>query len=191
MISFLRGTLKEASPPSIIIDVAGVGHEVFVTDSVVYSMSPKIGLEVEVFTYHHIRENSLDLYGFSFKEERSLFKSLLSVSGVGPKMALSILNASSANVLVRSIAEQDSSMLTKISGIGSKKAQKIILELKDKYIESAEFINNASDIEVAEALENIGYPRSKIRKALMGLPKDETSIEERVKAAIKEISKYK
>ena len=188
MLAFLKGSLMSVDKNSVVILDGGVGYEVFTTEGVNINLMSKIGSDVEFYIYHHIKEGIMDLYGFSTKEEKEMFEGLISVSGVGPKMGMSILNASSVPVLQQAIAEQDSSILTKVSGLGNKKAQKIILELKDKYIG---FIGSqgTDQMEVIEALESMGYSRSKIQQTLRELPKNDISIEERIKMVIQEMGR--
>lgn len=190
MIAFLRGIIQSVLPSSIIVDVSGIGYEVFVTDRMYSLCASQVGQEFECVVYHHIRENALDLYGFASQQEKDMFCAFLSISGIGPKVALSILNAAPLSLLRQAIAEQDSVILTKVSGIGAKKAQKIILELQDVDIDIASMgSESALDRDVVEALEGIGYSRSQIQRTLRALPDSAMSVEEKIKRAIQEMGR--
>ena len=126
MISSLTGTIQGAFQGSIIVDVGGVGYEVFMTERTLRSTDIQEGKQVFLFTHHHIRENASELYGFLSYNEKQMFLSLLSVSGIGPKVALSILHTASVDILVEAVSQQDHSILETIAGVGQKKAQKII-----------------------------------------------------------------
>ena len=193
MIASLNGTIQEVFPQSVVIDVNGVGYEVFATQQTLGSFLTKKGQDVFVFTYHHIRENLSEIYGFLDQQEKQMFLALLIVSGIGPKVALSILNTASVKVLQGAVVNQDSSVLEKVSGIGQKKAQKIILELKDKIddIDVAEGVSVfLTDVEkdVIEALAKMGYPRTSVQKALRTIPQDLETVQEKIKATLQLLS---
>lgn len=193
MIASLSGTIQEITPHSVVIDINGVGYEVFATQQTLGALLTKKGQDIFVFTYQHIRENLSELYGFLDQQDKQMFLALLIVSGIGPKVALSILNAASVKVLRGAVASQDSSVLEKVSGIGQKKAQKIILELKDK-IDDIDVAEGASvfltDIEkdVIEALAKMGYPRTSVQKALRTIPQDLETVQEKIKAILQLLS---
>jgi Holliday junction DNA helicase RuvA len=131
MIARLAGTLIHKQPPLMVIDVAGVGYELEAPLSV-FSDLPGIGQAVVILTHLSIKDDSHTLYGFSSEGERTLFRQLLKISGIGAKLALSILSGASGQELARFVAERDSASLTRIPGIGKKTADRIIIELKDK-----------------------------------------------------------
>lgn len=131
MISYVRGVLDYKEPNLVIVDVNGMGYEVFVPLST-YQKLPAVGGQVKLHTYHHVREDAMQLYGFLSSEEKEVFELVLSISGVGTKVALSILSFISVNEFRRAIAQADMKTLTKIPGIGKKSAERMILELKDK-----------------------------------------------------------
>ena len=131
MIVSLRGILREKKPPTAWIDVGGVGYGVQVSLST-YDVLPETGKEIELFTTLVVREDSQQLYGFATREERRLFDLLLSVSGVGPRSALGILSGLRPEALVRSIRDADVGSLTRISGVGKKTAERILVDLRDK-----------------------------------------------------------
>ena len=193
MISSLSGTIQEVFPNSVVIDVNGVGYEVFTTQQTLGAFLTKKGQDIFVFTYQHIRENLSELYGFLDQQEKQMFLALLIVSGIGPKVALSILNTASVQVLKGAVVSQDSSVLEKVSGIGQKKAQKIILELKDKIddIDVAQGVNVfLTDVErdVIEALAKMGYSRTSVQKALRTIPRDLETVQEKIKATLQLLS---
>ena len=131
MISYVRGVLDYKEPNLVIVDINGIGYEVFVPLST-YQKLPAVGGQVKLHTYHHVREDTMQLYGFLSSEEKEVFELVLSISGVGTKVALSILSFISVNEFRRAIAQGDMKTLTKIPGIGKKSAERMVLELKDK-----------------------------------------------------------
>ena len=131
MISYVRGALDNKEPNRVIVDVNGLGYEIFVPLST-YQELPAIGDQVKLHTYHHVREDTMQLYGFLTSEEKEVFELVLSISGVGTKVALSILSSISVNEFRSAVAQGDMKTLTKISGIGKKSAERMVLELRDK-----------------------------------------------------------
>ena len=131
MISFLIGTIEDKQENSLLLDVGGVGFEMSISSNT-FSALPMIGESVKVLTYMSVREDDISLYGFSSKEEKDLFIKLISVSGIGPKVAISILSGLTLNALSIAIANKDVKMLSKIKGLGAKTAERICVELKDK-----------------------------------------------------------
>ena len=131
MIVYVRGLLDHKEPNRVVVDVNGIGHEVFVPLST-YRQLPAIGAQVKLHTHHHVREDTIQLYGFLSPEEKEIFEMVLSISGVGVKVALSILSSMSADAFRRAVAQGDMKALTKIPGIGKKSAERMVLELKDK-----------------------------------------------------------
>lgn len=128
MIDFLRGKVAHREPESIVLDVHGVGYRVFCPNP--YAFADKE--EIVVYTHHHVREDAMLLFGFATREEQSLFRLLLDVTGVGPKVALGILSGGRPEAVVSAIRQENVAFLTKLPGIGKKTAQRIILDLKDK-----------------------------------------------------------
>jgi len=131
MISHISGILEQVENNLIIIDVNGIGYKIFVPISLLNSIGTS-GDKVKIFTTLLVREDSISLYGFKTKEEKNLFNSLLNVSGIGPKSALGLISALSVNKLVSAIASGDVDVLSSVSGVGKKTAQRIVVELKDK-----------------------------------------------------------
>ncbi|SFP92962.1 Holliday junction DNA helicase subunit RuvA [Lachnospiraceae bacterium XBB1006] len=146
MYAFLKGRMDDLADGVVTIDVSGVGYEVFVPGSVVDKL-PSVGNEVKLYTYLNVREDALLLYGFLTKDDKRIFQTLLGVSGIGPKGALSILSAMSSDELKFAILSGDDKQIAKAPGIGKKMAQKLIIELKDK-LDLAETL--ASSVEHAQ-----------------------------------------
>jgi Holliday junction DNA helicase RuvA len=191
MIAKLTGIVSDIGPRYAVIEVGGIGYKVFVTDDVLHSL--KRDKEISFLTYLAVRENALDLYGFPSKKEKEFFELLIGVSGIGPKSALNVLSLVSADTLASSIRTGSVVHLVKVSGIGRKTAEKIVLELKDKLgdIESGgDFTAGmSSDVDVIEALKALGYDADDAREALKKVSKDVLDIGAKVKAALKELSK--
>lgn len=190
MIVYLEGKIHDKLLNSVVVLVEGVGYEVFMTEQNMNSSDIRTGKTAKIFTYHHIRDNSMELYGFLTESEKKMFLSLLLVSGIGPKVALGILNVTSVKVLQQAVVNQDSSILEKVSGIGTKKAQKIIIELKDK-IEGVDVAEIMPSVEkdVVDALESFGYSRVQIQKAIREIPSEIEKVEEKIKATLKHLGK--
>ena len=143
MISFLIGTIEEKQENLLVLNVSGVGYELNVSTNTLSSL-PMEGENVRVFTYMAVREDGVFLFGFSTKEERDLFFKLISVSGIGPKMAISILSGMSLSDLTMAIIQQDYKLLSKIKGLGKKTAERLCLELKDKLSLTGNELTNAN-----------------------------------------------
>lgn len=131
MIGRLKGELLEKHPPQLLIDVSGVGYEVEASMNTFYRL-PELGKQVILFTHFVVREDAQLLYGFADREERLLFRTLIKVNGVGPKLALTILSGISTNDFVRSVHDQDTAALVRLPGVGKKTAERLIVEMKDK-----------------------------------------------------------
>lgn len=131
MISFLMGIIEEKNENSVIINVNGVGFNINISSNT-FSSLPLVGESTKIFTYMSVREDDISLYGFSSIEERNLFNKLITVTGIGPKMALGILSGLSLSDLIIAIIKEDSKLLSKIKGLGKKTAERLCLELKDK-----------------------------------------------------------
>jgi len=131
MIGRITGTLLEKTPPELLIDVNGIGYEVLAPMTSIYNL-PQLGEQVTLHTHFVVREDAQVLFGFSDKQQRKLFRALIKVSGVGPKLALSILSGIEADSFVRSIHDGDSVSLVRIPGIGKKTAERLVVEMKDR-----------------------------------------------------------
>lgn len=160
MIAHLRGKLIEKEPARLVVDVHGVGYEVFVPLTTFTAM-PEKGVDVSIDIHTHVREDTIALYGFSSKQERRVFERLIGVSGIGPRLAVTILSGGSVESLVTAIRRGDLPRLTSIPGVGKKTAERIVVELKDKFQDfSEESPKSAIETDVLSALENLGYPRA-------------------------------
>ncbi len=191
MIARLVGRVIETDEQSIVVDVGGVGLEVHVPAPLAASLSE--GQEVRLYTHLHVRENELALYGFAEPAERQLFRMLLTVSGVGPKGALSLMSAMSATAIYRAIGEEEPGLLSRVPGIGRKTAEKIVLELKDKVpavVGAPEVAPalHALDADVIEALVALGYSVVEAQRAVQGLPPDVTDVSERLRLALSRLA---
>jgi Holliday junction DNA helicase RuvA len=185
MIARLRGTVAASTPEGLLLDVNGVGYLVAATSST--SRKADAGGEVTVETYLHVREDALQLYGFADRAERELFLQLLTVNGIGPKVALAIVSGSPAEELRRAIAREDAARFQAIPGIGKKTAERIVLELKEKIGDVAVAAVAASDsphLVARDALVELGYSVADAERALAQTD-PALSAEERVRDALR------
>lgn len=191
MIAFIRGTLEETSDSFIIVEVQGIAYEINMHRRALAAM-PSNGGPVKVYTHFQVTENEFKLYGFAQKEEQSLFKLLLTVSGMGARGAMNVLEAMDPDKFYRAIASQDEKLLTTIQGIGKKSAQRLIFELKDKIGEARVAAAGPEDepwlSDVMEAMEALGYQRSEIFPLIMEL-RSQGKMQERVEDNIKLVLK--
>lgn len=181
MIARLRGQAVARTPEGLVLDVGGVGYLVQATPSALRSADG--GGEVTVETYLHVREDALQLYGFADHAERELFVQLLAVNGVGPKVALAILSGSPAAELRRAIVTENVARFQAIPGIGKKTAERIVLELKEKIVESADPLST-TDLTARQALVELGYSVVDAERALADVDSD-LPVEEQVRAALR------
>lgn len=187
MISYIKGTVLRKSPNSLIILIQGIGYKVFTNPDTLEAFG--LGDEAEVWTYKALRENSEDLYGFKNDEDINFFELLLTVSGIGPKTALNILSIASSKSLAKAIAAEDASHLIKVSGIGKKAAEKIVLELRGKVgAESVDSKELRDEEDALEALASLGYSKKTARDALQNLPKNISGTAEKVRHALKSLT---
>ncbi|HEV3317271.1 MAG TPA: Holliday junction branch migration protein RuvA [Candidatus Angelobacter sp.] len=174
MIAHLRGKLISKHPNQAVVEAAGVGYEVNITIPT-FSGLPNLGSEVALFVHTHVREDALSLFGFLRLEEKQLFEKLLSVSGIGPKLAITILSGMATDAMVASIKGNNVPALTRIPGIGKKTAERMVLELRDKLdsFGATQTVAAASPVEddVISALANLGYQRALVEKAMVRLEK--------------------
>jgi Holliday junction DNA helicase RuvA len=168
MIGKLCGTVESVGSREILIMVGGVGYVLHVATSSLASLHESPNREVCLFTYLAVRENSLDLYGFISEREKELFMLLIGVSGIGPKSAISILSVTDVATLEKAVLTQDASYLTKVSGVGKKNAEKIVLELKDKISGTTDTSDPllSTEGEALEALLALGYSQREAKDAL-------------------------
>ncbi len=189
MIAHIFGKLAEKFDNSVIVDVNGVGYELMLT-SLDYESS-NLGDEIKFYTYHNIRENAEELYGFSSLAAKKLFEMLISVNGVGPKAAISILSLASAEEVRNAIANADSAFVSKASGVGKKSAERIIVDLRDKVGVPSRYgatvLKKETKLEKDEALDALialGFP---LKEATAALENVDPSLptEERIRLALK------
>ncbi len=180
MIAHLRGKLLTKHHNQAIVETGGVGYDVVISVPT-YSDLPGAGSEVALHIHTHVREDQIALYGFLHPSEKQLFEKLLTVSGIGPKLAITILSGMAADAMVAAIRGNDVARLTKIPGIGKKTAERMVLELRDKLpvTTSVAIIPTLSAVEddVLSALTNLGYQRAAAEKALEKVPKNSQSFD--------------
>lgn len=191
MISYLRGRVAGKDLRFCILDVNGVGYKVFTTDEILRNL--QINSEASFWTHLAVRENALDVYGFADRDTVSLFELLLSISGIGPKTAVGIVNVSQPHTLRRAVSSGDLAYLTKVSGIGRKLAEKIILELREKLVEFGEEEHKdlRGETDALEALKSLGYSEREAREALKKLSGEDLSAGDKVKKALKALGGHK
>ena len=199
MINFLNGKLKEVLQDQIVVETGGIGFGIYFPASN-FANLPSIDSDIKVFTYMHVKEDEMSLYGFLTREDREMFLKLLTVSGVGPKGALNIISNLGFSTLMKAIASEDSKLISSVQGIGSKTASKICIELGDKVRKmnfegkidiikqnntENEKINALKD-EVAEAMVKLGFKEAKAREILSGISiKGDESASDILKLALK------
>lgn len=178
MIAHLRGKLISRRPNQVIVETGGVGYDVTVSVPA-FSELPSLGSEVALHVHTHVREDQIALYGFLRPEEKELFEKLITVSGIGPKLAITILSGMPAEQMVNAIRGSDLVRLTKIPGIGRKTAERMVLELRDKLpagmaVDQAPVLPSlsATEEDVLSALVNLGYQQLAAEKAMERLGKD-------------------
>jgi len=188
MIGRLTGTLAEKSPPQLLIDVNGVGYEVDVPMSSFYNL-PGLGERVTLLTHFVVREDAQILFGFLTHEERQTFRQLIRITGVGPRMALSLLSGLSVGELAQAVARQETARLVKVPGIGKKTAERLLLELKGKLavsISAPASIADDAQADILQALIALGYSDREAAAALKNLPAG-TSVSDGIKLALKSL----
>ncbi len=188
MIASLNGKLESLGGDGAVINVGGIGFQVYMPTSTLSTLGT-IGEEVKLHTYLHLREDNVALYGFTSTDELGLFQNLISVSGLGPKLALAMLSVMNVEKLAMAIATSSVDLLTEIPGIGKKMANRLILELKDKlgagWITTPAAQMTEENAEVLAALTSLGYSVSEATRAVASLPSDaKLSLEDRVRQAL-------
>ena len=190
MIGRLSGEIADKTADHVLIDVGGVGYEVAVTPRTVGGL-PGVGDNAILHTHLHVREDIMALYGFSSGDERDLFKILIGVSGVGPKLAMAVLSTLSPDDLRHVVLSEDVAALTAVPGIGQRSAQKLLLELRPRLdVPDSPLQAGSTVAEVREALESLGYQAAEIRDVLRELPA-EGSVEELLRQALQELGKQR
>lgn len=200
MIGYIKGTLEEVEEQYIIVDHQGMGYRIFVPGSA-FSGAVSLGEEIKVYTYLHVKEDALQLYGFLTKDDLEVFKLLLGVNGIGPKAGLGILSALSADELRFAVLADDAATIAKAPGIGKKTAQKLILELKDKlnleeafekklenHANAPQVSSDAAVKEAVQALVALGYPNAEALRAVKRVDgAAQMDVEDILKAALKKM----
>ena len=187
MISSINGRVAESSSESLVVEVGGVGLEIFVPADL--CQQAVVGKPVSLHTYLVVRENELSLYGFSTREERHFFTLLLGVNGVGPRLALAVLSTLTPNAIRRAVFAEQAEVFNRVSGVGKTTAQKILLHLKTKIkdvdgLEAAAALDDL-DTEVIGALTALGYSIVEAQAALQSIPQDAPrDLEERLRLAL-------
>jgi holliday junction DNA helicase RuvA len=194
MIGRLTGSLQEKNPPQVLLDVGGVGYEVDVPMSTFYNL-PAIGERVTLHTQMIVREDAHLLFGFATNDERETFRRLLKITGVGPKLALSILSGLSVTELAHAVATQEVGRLTKIPGVGKKTAERLLLELRDKLPEAQAAAallgkpeTHSASSDALNALLALGYNEREANWAIKQLPPD-LNVSDSIRQALKLLSK--
>lgn len=194
MISFLHGKLVEKKPPIIVMDVQGVGYEVEVPMTTIYAL-PEIGNATKVYTHLAIRDDAHLLFGFATLDERTLFRTLIKVNGVGAKMALTILSGIEASEFARCVQDNDSATLVKLPGVGKKTAERLIIEMRDKLdgvinsdtVKSTPMQSSSSNVvdDATTALISLGYKPQEASKFVMAVVTDDMDSEAIIREALK------
>jgi holliday junction DNA helicase RuvA len=191
MIGFLKGTIEHLDRPFVFIDVSGVGYKVLVSESVYSKLSKD--QKIKLFTYTYVREDELGLFGFLEIEDLKLFENLITVSGIGPKTALNIFSFGQRNNIIEAIVKGDVSFFTSVPRLGTKNAQKIIIELKNKMGATSDLDLSGNDLlenaEVIQALKNFGFSAQESQKALREVTKPGLTTEDKVRLALKNLGK--
>lgn len=183
MIGSIRGKIILKTEKFLIVETAGVGYKVSVSPEVLLKAG-KLDDKISLWIYTHVREDIFDLYGFLDREEQKFFEMLINVSGIGPKGALSILGIASIETLRKAIATSDTAYLTKISGIGRKTAEKIVIELRDKIGEEKKGTSLQGELDALEALKSLGYSQNEAREVLKKVSSD-TNTNTKIREALK------
>jgi len=191
MIGKLTGTLGDKNPPQVLVDCNGVGYEVDVPMSTFYNL-PAAGEKVTLLTHLVVREDAQLLYGFGSSGEREAFRQLIKISGVGPRTALSVLSGMSVADIAQAVTAQDAGRLVKVPGIGKKRAERLLLELKGKFGPDLGLGTGAatsdSQTDILQALVALGYSDKEAAASLKALPKD-VGVSDGIKLALKALNK--
>lgn len=192
MFDYLNGIIVESGEDYIVVDIGGIGYRVYTSSNTISNI--KENNKEKIFTYLHVKEDDLVLYGFLSKNELDIFKLLISVTGVGPKAALSLLSCNKPNDLIIAIQTKNTKALTQAPGIGKKIAERIMLELRDKISISTDQINDIDEVnnnmpEVINALMSLGYSYSEAASAFTKIKDKEKSLDNLIKEALKQLSR--
>ena len=190
MIGRIKGTLLEKNPPHILVDCNGVGYDIDVPMSTLYQL-PEIGNSVVLHTHHLVREDAQQLFGFATENERETFRTLIKISGVGARTALTILSGMSVTDIALAVSMQDTSRLMTVPGIGKKTAERLLLELKGKFgtdLQSSAGSTSSASSDILQALIALGYSDKEAVSALKQVPND-ASVSDGIRLALKTLSK--
>lgn len=192
MIGYLSGTVRAVRKNYIILATDYVGYKVFVTPQVLLSMEQ--AKKISLFIYTHVREDVLALYGFSTLSEQEMFEMLISVSGIGPRMAMSIMSVGDLAMIRSGIINGDAAVFTKVSGVGRKTAERLIVELKERIAPAGEDEDDIRALsrdhaDVLDVLEALGYSKTEARSALAQIPKEITESQEKIREALRSLAK--
>lgn len=193
MIGSLRGEIIDKEEGGLVIEVGGVGYSVQAPTTLIDLL--EVGVKTQLFIHTHVREQELTLFGFPDKEELELFRTLLKVQGIGPKVALSILSHIPPETLRQAVAREEAALLARVPGIGPKKAKQIVFQLKDKVGYEDIFVSTTpitdTDSEVIAALTTLGYSVIEAQAALQQLPKEarNESVEEKIRLALSSMAR--
>ncbi|MDD5626920.1 MAG: Holliday junction branch migration protein RuvA [Patescibacteria group bacterium] len=188
MISYLHGKIKIKTDKFVILEVNNIGYKIFAPQNVLESLNAE-GEEQELFIHHHVSEDREELYGFLNFQDLDFFELLMSVSGIGPKSALGVMAQADTQTLKTAIITEDKSIFTKVSGVGQKTAERIILELKTKIPADITLGGGNQDLEALDALIHLGYSQKEAREALRQAPRGLILASERIKWALQNLGK--
>lgn len=200
MIGQLRGTILEKQPPQLLLDVHGVGYEIDASMNTFYQL-PEVGHEICLFTHFVVREDAQLLYGFYTRDERHLFRTLLKVNGVGPKLALTILSGVAPEEFVRSVLNNDTASLVRLPGVGKKTAERLVIEMRDKVanwsqnaapegamlIKSEKSGRHQTLQDAISALIALGYKQQEANRAVTKIDDGAAASEELIRRALREM----
>lgn len=191
MIGFLKGSIELLDRPFVFVDVNGIGYKVLVSDSVYSKLSKND--KIMLFTYTYVREDELSLFGFSEVEDLKLFEDLITVSGIGPKTALNIFSFGGRKEIIEAIIKGDVSFFTSVPRLGTKNAQKIIIELKNKMGSGNDLDLSGKDLlenaEVVQALKNFGFSLGEAQKVVREIKDKNLTLDEKIKLALKNLGR--
>ena len=195
MIGSLIGLIKEKTPSAILLEVNGIGYEISIPLSTSFQL-PKVGESAFLLTHLVVREDQHSLYGFATEEERKLFRALIKISGVGAKLAITILSGTNVTGFIQSVVNEDIDALVHLPGIGKKTAERLVVEMKDKISEISDEQQNLQDsgvnsavAEAINALVNLGYKTKDAKNILDKIDSEELSVEELIRQALKSLNK--
>jgi holliday junction DNA helicase RuvA len=196
MIGHLRGRLLRKAPPALIVDVQGVGYELEAPMSTFYKL-PEVGSEVELATHLVVRDDAHLLYGFATEDERRLFRDLLRVTGIGPKIGLALLSGIDVDTFMRCVEAQDAAALTRIPGIGRKTAERLLIEMRDRISALGQLASSApkagsvgaARAEAYAALVSLGYRPVEVNRLLQGVEQEGAGTEDLIRRALQAASK--